>query len=397
MKIKVKSLLLAAVCLCLAFVGVLPLLTAAYAKSAPNQDPDEYLEATLVEMGYTPEGNYAVDVTFDSALEPNGLEYAFELDGAPCYALMVSETDAVGNVYHDITEMFFNARSPFADARGVKVYPDMFTYIDYVDGVFYDLPSSTILTDKQIEYIDNVGFASNDDYNDHTTVYEEISYANRKTDSYTFPYGLPDYSVSSYAKACANISGGIILGYYDIFCPDLIPGYSTIYESNGRIKYNFQSAETSKAIDALYYDMKTNVNNGTLFADFKTGLNAYCKRQGYAATYTSVKSNGAFNYSSYKTQIKNAKPVALFLSAFNINVGILPFDNVDHIDNYYYTVNHVMVGCGYLDIDYYNKSGSLFRNDKYLKISTALNDTSSGYMRINNKEKIDEAVAVTIA
>ena len=82
--------------------------------------------------------------------------------------------------------------------------------------------------------------------------------------------------------------------------------------------------------------------------------------------------------------------------SFNVNNGIFPFDDADHIDTTYYTVNHAMVGCGYLDIDYYNASGSKFRSDKYLKISTALSNETSGYMRINDKENIYEALAVTI-
>ena len=74
--------------------------------------------------------------------------------------------------------------------------------------------------------------------------------------------------------------------------------------------------------------------------------------------------------------------------SFNINSGILPYDDVDHINNIYYNVNHAMVGCGYLDIDYYTASGSKFRSDKYLKISTALSNITNGYMRINDKENI---------
>lgn len=394
---KTKFAALTVACLCAATAFAAPAWSNdAQAKSYANQDPTEYLEVTLSDMGYTPEGGYQIDYTYNKDLEANGLEYVFTIQDEQCYALMTSETDSVGNVYYDVMEIFFDAPSPFADAQGKKVYLDMFTYIDYKDGAYYEITSDAELTNTQLDAIEQHGFGADDDYENYETVYEEINYDRRETATFTFNYGLPTYSISSYRNACVNISGGIILGYYDIFCPNLIPNYSTIYTVNNRTRYYPQSTETSAVIDQLYYDMKTNVTNGTNVPNFKTGLVDYAKRQGYTATYASVKSGGAFDYDSYKTQVKNGKPIALFLMSFNVNNGIFPFDDADHIDTTYYTVNHAMVGCGYLDVDYYNASGSKFRSDKYLKISTALSNETSGYMRINDKENIYEALAVTI-
>ena len=395
---RTKATALTVACLCAATAFAVPAFTGgAEAKSYANQDPTEYLEVTLSDMGYTPEGNYTVDFTYDKDLNANGLEYVFSIDNEQCYALMISETDSVGNVYYDIMELFFNADSPFADAQGQKVYLDMFTYIDYVDGEYYDLSSDSELTEQQLFKIDENGFGADDDYENYESVFEEISYTTRNTDSYTFQYGLPTYGISSYRNACANISGGIIIGYYDIFCPNLIPDYSTIYTVNNRTRFYPQADETSAVIDQLYYDMKTNVSGGTTVTNFKAGLTTYAKRQGYNVSFASVKSGSSFSYDSYKTQIKNAKPVALFLMAFNVNNGVFPYDGADHIDTTYYYVNHVMVGCGYLEVDYYNESGWNFRSDKYLKISTALSNETSGYMRINDKENVYDALAVTIA
>ncbi|MDE6400991.1 MAG: hypothetical protein K2L54_00075 [Clostridiales bacterium] len=395
---RTKTAALTVACLCAATAFAAPAWhNGAEAKSYANQDPTEYLEVTLTDMGYTPEGGYTIDYTYNKDLEVNGLEYTFTIQDEQCYALMTSETDSVGNVYYDIMEMFFNSPSPFASAQGKKVYLDMFTYIDYTDGAYYDITSNQELTDGQLDKINSIGFGANDDYENYNTVFEEISYASRNTDSYTFQYGLPTYSVSSYRNACANISGGIVLGYYDIFCPNLIPNYSTIYTSNNRTRYHLQSEEISAVIDQLYYDMKTNVSGGTTVTNFKAGMTDYVKRQGYNISFASVKSGSSFSYDSYKTQIKNAKPVALFLMSFNINDGVLPYDGADHIDTTYYSVNHAMVGCGYLEIDYYNASGANFRSDKYLKISTAMDNATSGYMRINDKENVYDALAITIA
>lgn len=140
--------------------------------------------------------------------------------------------------------------------------------------------------------------------------------------------------------------------------------------------------------------MKTNVNNGTSFSDFKSGLQKYVNRQGKNVNYTSVKTNGSFNYTNYKSQITQAKPVVLFLSTYNIT-SILSTGSSDMKESRYYNINHVMVGSGYHEVDYY-RNGTLFRSDKYLKISTALSSVKTGYLRFNDRTQMVEAIGVNI-
>lgn len=79
-----------AVC-CLAAIMLSPIKFNAEAKSLPNQEPTEYLEQTLQEFGYSPAGEYLIDILYSENLMPNGYEYTFEINNEPCYALMVRE------------------------------------------------------------------------------------------------------------------------------------------------------------------------------------------------------------------------------------------------------------------------------------------------------------------
>lgn len=381
-----------AVC-CLALIALSPIKFNAEAKSLPNQEPTEYLEQTLQEFGYSPEGEYLIDILYSENLMPNGYEYTFEINNQPCYALMVRELAEDGNVYYDIMELFIDSLSPFQQAVGKKVYIDVFTYICYDDNIFTDLQTNTILTQAQVVTISERGF-NYGGYDDYTTEQTTFTYDNKTSSNNEFPYGLPNYSSSSYNNACANIAGGIVLGYYDIFHPEIIPNYDTGYTRSNSWRYYGQSNEITSVIDTLHFDMRTNVNNGTSFSDFKSGLQKYVNRQGKNVNYTSVMTNGSFNYTNYKNQIAQAKPVALFLSTYNIT-DIVSVGNTEAIDSLYYNINHVMVGSGYQEIDYY-KNNALFRSDKYLKISTALQTRKTGYLRFNDRTQINEAIGVNI-
>lgn len=392
-----KTLLALALGLCLAAAAIVPAAVSARAKSLANQDPTEYLEQTLATMGYTPDGTYTIDNTYAQDLTPNGLEYIFTVDGEQAYALMIREIDAVGNVYYDIMELFFNTPSPFATASGKKVYIKMLTYIDATDDGFVDLLSGATLTDEQVQQIAEDGFTYKGS-DQKTEIYEKVDYSKRIVDNYEFPYGLPAYTSSIHSNACANIAGAIILGYYDVYLPDLVPGEVLFTMPNGKIYYEYSTDSIKDIINnQLYYDMKTNVNNGTSYSDFKTGLTAYVNRQGHKTSYTSVMVSGSFSYYQYKVQVRQPHPIALFFAGFNTSYGALndTQNYEDIIDITYHTANHVMVGSGYEDISYYNASGTVFRTDNWLKVSTAFT-TGNGYVHIDDKIHIDNAVAVSI-
>ncbi len=380
-----------ALTLCLMLASAFPLTMGVKAASAPGQLPQEYLDQTLKAMGYFPE-NYVESPTYSHEFAVNGYEYLFTADGEQCYALLLSKQDENGNYVYDVTEIFFGTPSAFATATGTKIYVDQFTYIEYRDGKFYDLESGAELSADAVRKIAENGFYG-ESFNKYTSIYEEIKYAKRNKSTYDFRYGLPGYIKSSYENACANKAGAIILGYYDIYFPNLIPNYETIYSDK---TYKPEGKEILAVTDELYYLMKTNVNNGTTVDGFRTGLTNYVTSKGYTITYNDIKRTGSFNFDTYRAQINQERPVVLFTTKFNLSYGPLNVnDNLDQLELDYYNVNHVMVGSGYEKIEYYDASGAVFRTDTYLKVSTAYSSFAKGYMGLKNVT-IDAAYAIDI-
>ena len=386
-----NGLISLAACLCLALAALIPAMGVAHAKSAANQDPTDYLIQTLTAMDIEGE-NFVSDTTYSHDLTPNGLEYVFSANGENGYALMLREEDAAGDVYYDITELFFECDSPFANASGQKVYIAMFSYFDYRDGQFFDLTSNNVLTPEQIAELGKDRF----NYFGGTTptdVNEEIAYAKRNNSSYDFPNGLPSYG-SAKVNSCGPSSGAIVIGYYDYFFPNLVPDYSTTYILNNRVRYYPQDTEINTLIEStLYSDMSA--SNGVTFSSYKEGLQKYVNRNGYSVSYTSVMSGSSFDYSAFKSKIAEAQPVVFFLNTFNLTTGPLGYNNTDRVLMHYYTSTHVMTGYGYRQVEYYNANNVIFRIDNYVSVSSALSP-SIGYMRLNDNMKIDHAIAVDI-
>ena len=109
-------------------------------------------------------------------------------------------------------------------------------------------------------------------------------------------------------------------------------------------------------------------------------------------------SSTGFNYTYYKMQIRSGYPVALFFDVCNTSLGPLKENgnNVDHVSVDYHTIPHVMVGSGFLDIDYYNQNGTIFRIENWLKVSTGIWGLGNGYMRLYDNEKFNGAIGVKI-
>lgn len=396
MKNLTKSLPITAACLCLTFILIFSSITTAQAKSAANQDPTEYLKFTLEEMGRTPEGGYSVDYTYSEELKPNGLEYVFTMQQKQCYALMISYTDAVGNVYYEITELFFDSVSPFNTARGKKIYVNTFTYFDYADDTYTDLKNGEAFTQEQIDKIAESGFKFYG-ADDPTVVTEQINYSRKTTTSGQIPYGLPAYTHCSFPDACAPKAGGVLIGYYDALFPSLIPDFdSLITFGNGSAIFRPQTDEITAVIDQLYIDMET-TEGGTTYWDFQSGFTAYANRRGRSVKYMNIIYLSQFDFSAYKSRINSGKPIALFLSAYNISMGAISppsTPNQDSVSYAYYENMHVMVGGGYMEINYYDSSDTVFRSDRYLSISTGLPGMAEGYMRVYDNEQIDYALVV---
>ena len=402
MKIKklTRSLITAAMATILCMSIMIPFTLNAQALSQPNQDPTDYLFQTLAALGETPDGEYEVHPTYSHDLTENGLQYTFTVNGKPAYTLMLSFKDSQGNIYHEITEIFLDSLPPFESSGGMFVYISKFTYFYFAEGKYVTTVSKEEFTYEQLaEISEKHGFTFGDYGDDFTSKCETIVFARRATDSYEFPNGLPGYANSSMISSCANIAGGNILGYYDIKFPNLIPDCETAYESNGKMVYHYQPKKVTDIIsNDLFNDMGTIEGKGTTFEGFKTGLTKYVNRQGYKANYYEAAPNGKLDYEEFRTQIFYARPVALFLSSYNVSFGPLtkPNKGEDDLCTNYFNSNHVMVASGYMKMEYYNSNLVIFRRDTYLKISSGYPTLNIGYMRINTNENFEHAIGVQI-
>lgn len=386
-----------AVCLGLIAALLLPAAVAARALSQPNQAPADYLTQTLAAFGEKPDGEYNRRNVYAYDLSPSGYEYTFTVNGEPAYALMTYFTTPNGDLYHDITEMFFNTPSPFAQAKGLPVYIDKFVYFDYFNDTYTDLTDNSVAEYSALaiaaEQSDIYG-----EYSDGATGSTDIiSYAYRSKDSCEIEYGLPGYYYSNNLSSCANIAGGNVLGYYDIFYPNLIPNYETIFEINGKIKYRIQSDEVTSIIsNDLYKYMQTSEQNGTTFENFKSGLKKYVNQQGYNAEYYETVENNQLDINAFLTEIYMGHPVAVFMAGYNITDGPFFDDGYDKVYLAYYKTMHAMAASGFMEIEYYNSANVMFRKDSYLKLCAGNSWTRIGYMRLNDKETFNHAIGIEI-
>lgn len=386
-----------AVCLGLIAALLLPAALAAHALSQPNQDPADYLTQTLAAFGEKPDGEYNRRNVYAYDLSPSGYEYTFTVNGESAYALMTYFTTPNGDLYHDITEMFFNTPSPFAQAKGLPVYIDKFVYFDYFNDTYTDLTDNSVAEHSALA----IAAEQSDIYGEYsdggTSSTDIISYAFRSKDSYEFEYGLPGYYFATHVNTCANIAGGNVLGYYDIFYPNLIPNYETIFEINGKIKYHFQSDEITSIIsNDLYKYMLTAEYNGTTFENFKSGFKKYVNQQGYNVEYYETVENNKLDIDAYLTEIYTGRPVAVFMAGYNMTNGPLANDEYDRLNIAYYKTNHAMAASGYMNIEYYNSNNIMFRKDSYLSVCTGNTWIKRGYMRLNDKETFNHAIGIEI-
>jgi hypothetical protein len=194
----------------------------------------------------------------------------------------------------------------------------------------------------------------------------------------------------------------------------LIPNFTAYSSLTG---YADDSPETLAVCDQLYYDMKTNIYNGTSFGNFITGLQTYVGRYGRSLSFTNVASSGTINYDAFQLAIAQQRPVALFLSDYNIIEDFYESSTVDEFFVNKYSGNHVVVAYGYKGINYYRTetysvwspvwynpfryvtvtSEVNFRSDTYLKVSSGIMGTGENYMRLNQSgETIDYAASIFI-
>lgn len=338
--------------------------------------------------------DYGREPLYNQQLQQNGWEYKFERNGENGYAL-ISEVTVCGQSYFEVEEVYLQGTSPFDACAGLPVYIAFNSYIDCVNGAFFDLATGAELSVEELQTIAERGFNYQGSGAEVKRT-ETISYATRSETLYSIEGDLPEYMGVEGGSSCANIAGGTVIGYYDRFFENLIPNYQTYELFYGYVLYNSMSAEVGEVLKSLNGLMGT-TSGGTTFSGFQAGMNSYVKSHGYTYGSTSLMTNGVFDFGKYEQAVKNNKPVALFYNYFTITSVSTPSAGTDKI---YYTCNsgsHVVVGCGYKQHTYYDANGKVLTTRTYLKAASGFSFEGVCYFNISNYSKIDNAIAITIS
>ena len=325
---------------------------------------------------------------YDISVQPLGCVYEFSLKGSEGYAIVIN-TDGK----YIAQEVMPNAVSPYADSDGQCIYVGNMTYLEYSDGVYTVAESGVAVPDEVVEYLaEDALYGDGGSITGETTV--NIHYKTRTQNDFRMAPTMPDYHTSPFVSACACIAGSNIVGYFDRYFPELIPNFEPGYEYMGYYFYYGERAEITGVVRQLYSDMGTTESAGTTTAQFLSGMKKYANRAGYTFSYSSCMSGSNLNFSAVKSGMENNKPIALFLSGYNVAAMGLN-DGYDTFAYILSAANHVMVGFGYYEVTYTYDSGKQ-ETFNYIYVASGAGINPEGYFNINYNTKINDAYAVSI-
>ena len=394
---KLLGLIVAIVLMLSSFTTVFGWGEKAYAQAF--DDADEYFtEFVLSDSTFAGELTFSHNPLYDEELNVHGREYVFSIGNVKGYALMVEFETETETVY-EIEELFYNATSPFADCVGLPVYLTHYTYLEYRDQAFYDIPTGNqISAETVLECVYN-GFNY---FGSTTATFTNstftIEYARKTVEEYSIQYDLPNLDGSVEGGSCAHTAGAIILTYYDRFCINIMPDYDPMFVMGPIVRYITTSGETIRlTLDLVDLMLIGEPHPGTTFSEFQLGMETYVEQQGYTYTSTDLFVNGSFNFNNYKNAVENNMPVALFLTNFTMSNGMIEGDGQDTIGCGYCPVPHVTAACGYKIITYYDENDNVITTRTYLKVASGLNSYGIGYLSLNETNTMNKAISILVS
>ena len=340
---------------------------------------------------------YTKQFVYDLDLQQAGYVIDFSFGENTGYALLAKIRFSDAYTY-ELEEIRLGT-SPFANCNGKKIYPAPFSYLEYVNGNFKDLSTNTVLNESQLAILEQKGF----NYCGGTT-YTGVTYTynyDHKTDNeYSILGDVPKYTTVVGASNCAVAAGANLIGYYDRLYENLVPNYQTYNSFAGKIFYKSLSTEIESVMNTLYTMMGVDVDGpGVTFTGYVNGLESYVESKGYNFSYNSLMSWGSFNFDSYKTAVEAGKAVSLFLTNYALvsTTAYVENANQDSVYNRQYPSNHVVIGCGYRAIDYYDSNNNLINQAKYLRVSSGFPELTLCYLNISNFTQISNAITINIS
>ena len=365
-----------------------------------NDNSDE-LFVDFIESELTPEEfeslEYTKQFVYDLDLQQAGYVIDFSFGDNAGYALLAKIY--FSDVYtYELEEIRLGA-SPFANCNGKKIYPAPFSYLEYVNGSFKDLSTNTVLNESQLTILEQKGFnyCGGTSYTNVTYTY---NYDHKTDNEYYIPGSAPKYTGIVGASNCAVVAGTNLIGFYDRLYENLIPNYQTYNSIGGRVLYKGLRAETEAVMNTLDTLMEADVDGpGVTFTGYVSGLEQYVESHGYNFSYNSLMSWGSFDFDDYKTAVESGKAVSLFLTNYSLvdMTGFVENTNQDLVYNCQYPSNHVVIGCGYRVVSYYDSSDNLISQVKYLEVSSGFPEFTLCYLNISNFTQIANAITINIS
>lgn len=235
----------------------------------------------------------------------------------------------------------------------------------------------------------------------YVTQTENVSYSTKSTTEYYIISTFPNYynTDSTVTDNCAAVAGTILMGYYDRYFSELIPGTATGSNRGLGFTYYAQNLIESyiqSTMDTFYSLMNIGQSGaGASRSDYINGLTAYVQSKGQSISFDSVMSGSSVNFTQLDAALRAGEPVTIYMNGFGIATSIS--DNgssaVYTIRNYA-TSAHIMIVYGYQKIDYYNAAGQLVSSKLNLMVSNGLNGVT-GYV-MAGMGSMDAADAVDV-
>lgn len=265
----------------------------------------------------------------------------------------------------------------------------------FVAAIFAD-GADVAYAEAETRYCDGYLGVSN-----YETQTETIYYATKNTTTNKIGNSFPNYynTDSSVTDNCAAVAGTILMGYYDRYFSELIPGTAT--GSNRGFGFSYYSQNTIgtyvlSMMDTFYSLMNVGESGyGATRSDYISGLTSYVQSKGQSISFDSVMSGSSIDINKLDAAIEADEPVTIYMRGFGLATSIS--DNgssaVYTIRNYA-TSAHIMIVYGYQKIDYYNAAGQLVSSKLNLMVSNGLNGVT-GYV-MAGMGSMDAADAVDV-
>lgn len=268
-----------------------------------------------------------------------------------------------------------------------------FSVTSFLPGMSASADEPSLSASDEIRYGGFYGDSETATMSDITS--EQVYYTNKEEDYFTTDNSVPLYTPNTtLSNSCGATGGAIIVGFYDKYYENLIPGYTTYYTANGNYKKIDSTYIPALMVD-LYDLMRTNVDDvGVSESDCRSGLRSYVQGKGYSLTYTSIKTGSALNMNACKNAFLNNKPILLFCE----EVGVASVDQgngYDNITTMTIANNHIMVAYGYYQIKYYSGSNN-FRTDTYFFVAPGLYGLTVGWVNVDSIDWLNNGYIVTI-